>query len=699
MKHTRLSVCLLALILASLGSVASPTRADEGMWLFNEPPLEVINERYGVTLDQEWMDHVMQSAVRFGRGGSASFISGDGLLLTNHHVARGQLQRLSTPERDLIKDGFLARTLDAEIPCDGLNVLSLREIVDVTDRIRGVERSTATASAADEARKRMIAEIEAESMDATGLHSEVVTLYAGGAYHLYRYERFTDIRIVFAPEESIAAFGGDVDNFEFPRYCLDMTLLRVYRDGTPYRPEHYLSVDPSGVKDGDPVFVAGHPGRTQRDLTVSHLVYLRDEAYPQWMRYIRAREVQLSVFASENQEHARQAPRELEGIANARKGLGGKLIAMQDPQVFHQKIQEEQRYLEAIRGLEDDHNALEAMDAISAAMNQYRLFDERYQIIEGRPLGRSELFDHARTLVRLVEERAKPSGERLEEFRDAAMPDVMSALESTTPIPRELEINRIESALAFAAEILGGDDPAVQAMLDGLSPQERARLLVDGTQLFDASYRIQMMNGGREAVWNSDDPMLQFAMSIDYEARRLRERYEKEIEAVERIAYADISAARFDAFGRELYPDATFTLRLATGTVKGYRQEGDWIDPFTNFAGLYQRYEERGPREPFDLPSDWLAARSGLKLSTQFNFVSTNDIIGGNSGSPVVNAAGELVGLIFDGNRYSFVWDVLYTTDDARAVSVDVRGMLEALEAVYDADHLVNEMVTGRRPR
>ena len=699
MKHTPILACIVALVLSSFVTLTPSARADEGMWLFNAAPVDRIEQEYGVRLDDEWLNHVMQSAVRFGRGGSASFVSGDGLLLTNHHVARGQLVRLSTPERDLIADGFIARTLEEELPCDGLSVMSLREIVDVTDRIREVERAAGSASEAEEARRRLIAQIEAESLDETGLHSEVITLYAGGLYHLYRFERFTDIRMVFAPERAIAAFGGDVDNFEFPRWCLDMALLRVYKDGEPYRPKHFLRVEPRGVKDGDPVFVAGHPGRTQRNLTVDHLRYLRDHDYPNRMHFIHTREVQLRVFAEADPMQARQAPRELAGIQNGRKGLGGKLVAMQDPRIFAEKVAQQSELIEAIRAMDDDHGALQAFEDIRQAMRTLPSYARRHSIIEGGPLGRSELFGHARRIVRLVEERAKPSGDRLSEFRDAAMPGVLENLNSVTVIPRELEINRIESALLFAADVLGGDDPTVQTMLGGVSAAERARELVNGTTMFDASDRVRMLNGGREAVWNSDDPLIQLAMAIDHEARRLRERYENEVEAVQRSAYAKIATARFAAFGQEQYPDATSSLRLSTGRVKAYEQEGQPVEAFATFAGLYERHAQRGPNEPFDLPQHWLDAKDRLDLSTPFNFVSTNDIIGGNSGSPVVNAEGRLVGLIFDGNRYSFVWDVLYTDPNSRGVSVDIRAMLEPLRIVYRADHLVNEMVTGRRPR
>lgn len=699
MKHTPVLAVIIAFALSSVVSLPPSARADEGMWLFNSAPIDRIEREYGVRLDDEWLNHVMQSAVRFGRGGSASFISGDGLLLTNHHVARGQLVRLSTPERDLIADGFIARTLEEELPCDGLSLMSLREIVDVTDRIREVERAAASTSEAEEARRRLIARIEAESLEQTGLHSEVITLYAGGLYHLYRFERFTDIRMVFAPERAIAAFGGDVDNFEFPRWCLDMALLRVYKDGEPYRPQHFLRVEPSGVREGDPVFVAGHPGRTQRNLTIDHLRYLRDHDYPNRMHFIHTREVQLRVFAEADAKQAQQAPRELAGIQNTRKGLGGKLIAMQDPRIFAEKVAQHERLIEAIHAMDDDHGSLQAFEDIRQAMRTLPSFARRHAIIEGGPLGRSELFGHARTIVRLVEERAKASGDRLREYRDASMPGVLENLNSVTIIPRELEINRIESALAFAADVLGGEDPTVQTMLGGLSPAERARQLVDGTTMFDPSERVRLLNGGREAVWSSDDPLIRFAMAIDHEARRLRERYEKEVEAVQRVVYAKIAAARFAAFGQEQYPDATSSLRLSTGRVKAYEQEGKPVDAFTTFAGLYERHAERGPDDPFDLPQHWLDAKERLDLSTPFNFVSTNDIIGGNSGSPVVNAEGRLVGLIFDGNRYSFVWDVLYTDPNSRGVSVDIRAMLEPLRIVYRADHLVNEMITGRRPR
>ncbi len=687
--------------IAAIGAVcvsilaAFPARADEGMWLLNDAPREMIAERYGVTVTDEWLERLQKSAVNFG-GASASWVSPDGLVLTNHHVARSQLAKLSTPERNLLETGFLARTRAEELPCPDVVLKQLVEIEDVTGRVEDAMAGK-RGDAADTARKAEIAAIETESEDRTGLYSEVVELYGGGRFHLYRFERFTDVRMVFAPEGPIAHFGGDVDNFEFPRWCLDMALVRVYRDGEPYTPEHYLRIDAGGVEAGDPVFVVGHPGRTQRLYTTDHLRHLRDVVYPRQMHRARTREVELLVLSNEDDRLKALAERDLKGYQNWRKGTGGKLRALQDPRIFGLKVDQEAE----LRGAVSDRPELNrlvgsAYPDIQRAMRVAEGVDREHSVLEGsfrRPFTGSDLFRYARILVRMGEEIGKPDGERLEEYRSSNLPNVERTLFSPAPVHEQLEVSRIESHLAWSAELLGAEHPAVLTMLGGKGPKDRARELVEGTRLADVSFREELAGATGEALTSAGDPMIELAMALDAAARRVRERHESRVEAVERDAYARISEARFAVHGADVYPDATGTLRLATGVVEGFVQEGERIDPFTTLAGLYERHEARGPHEPFDLPRSWIDARDKLDLSTPFNLVSTNDIIGGNSGSPLVDADGELVGLVFDGNRYSFVWDTVYTRERGRAVSVDVRAMLEAMRTVYDAGYLVDEML------
>lgn len=693
-RRVALSAAASVAALAGLG--APRAAADEGMWLLNQPPMRMLQERYGFTPSPDWLDLVQKASVRMGSGGSGSIVSEDGLVMTNHHVARGQLAKLSTKDRDIIANGFLAREPSDELKCPDMEVLSLQEIVDVTERVKGAVKPGMSNAQAEEARRAAIAIVEREYNEKTGLTCQVVTLYGGGMYNLYCYKRYTDVRLVFAPEESIAAFGGDVDNFEFPRYCLDVTFLRLYENGEPARPTRHFRFTLDGVSEGQPVFVTGHPGRTQRSFAVSHLRTLRDNLYPTWMDFIRRREVELNVFASESDEHETQAYRELPSIENGRKGLGGKLVALQDPRNFAKKVREEEELKSAIASnAELSKQVGNSFEQIAEAQRAYDEIDDLYNVLERWPVGRSELFTIARTIVRLTEERTKPNEQRMSGYSESRVPTLELSLYSPAPIFEDLEVNRVASGLGMAADTLGGEHPVVKTLYGGLGANDRARQLVQGSDLADVDVRRRLVEGGVEAVRASKDPMIQLALALDKDARAVRERYENEVESPQTTAYGNLASARFAAFGESVYPDATFTLRLATGRVKGFEQEGEDVPFKTTFAGLFERYENRGPDEPFNLPRKWLASRSSLDLSTPFDVVSTNDIIGGNSGSPLVNADGRVVGLIFDGNRYSFAWDTIYSSEQGRAVSVDVRAIIEALRKVYNADALVNELVGG----
>ncbi len=695
LRTLRASVLATAASVAFLagGILTAPASADEGMWLLNQLPMRMLKDRYGFTPSAEWIELVQKASVKFPSG-SGSIVSEDGLVMTNHHVARGQLTKLSTAERDIIADGFLARTYEEEIKCPDTELLTLQEIIDVTDKVKGAAKPGMTNAQADAARRAAIASIERVQKEKTGLTCQVVTLYGGGMYHLYCFKRYDDVRLVFAPEKAIASFGGDVDNFEFPRFNLDVTFMRVYEDGKPAKPEHHLNFTLEGVEAGQPVFVTGHPARTQRAFTVDHLRTLRDNYYPEWMDYTRRREVELNIFASESEDFATQAYRELPSVQNRRKGLGGKLVALQDPRNFAKKMREEEELRSAIRANRELAEQVgDAFEQIAQAQLVYDEFSDEHNILERWPVGGSELFAIARHIVRLTEERTKPNEERMSAYTESRIPTLEVSLYSPAPVFEELEINRVASGLGMAADTLGGEHDIVHTLYGGLGANERARQLVTGTRLADVGYRKALVAGGVDAVQASDDPMIQLALALDGGARAVRARYEENVEAPQTDAYGRLAAARFEAFGDSVYPDATFTLRLSTGRVEGFDQEGVDLPYETDFGGLFERYELRGPNEPFSLPRKWLASRSSLDPRTAFNLVSTNDIIGGNSGSPLLNADAEVVGLIFDGNRYSFAWDTIYSSEQGRAVSVDVRGIVEALRKVYGAHALADELV------
>ncbi len=682
---------------------ASLVHADEGMWLLNQPPTQLLADRYGFTPDAHWVEHVQKSCIRFGRGASASFVSPNGLVMTNHHVGYGQLRKLSTPDRDLIEDGFYAPTRDQELRCKDLEVKVLWSIEDVTDRVNSAVEPSMTIARANTARRGRIAEIEKTSEASTGLKSDVVTLYHGARYHLYRYKRFTDIRLVMAPEAGIASFGGDNDNFEYPRFCLDVTFFRIYEDGRPYRPEHYLTWSTSGPADGELTFIVGHPYSTDRLLTVEHLEFFRDVKFPTILKRLWRREVQVLGFAGRSDEHARWARSDLGRAQNSRKAFTGMIAGLHDPELMKRKAAD-QRALRAAVDADPKYQAQwgDAWDQVAQAQRVHRALYERYSALEGRrAVISSDLFRIARKLVRLAEELPKPNAERLENYQDAALDSLYLSLYSPAPIYETLEIDRIAGGLSYLVENYGGDDPLVKLALAGQGPRSRAESLVRGTTLQDVEVRKRLASeppdsSGAERIANSTDPMIRFAADLEPDIRVLRKRYEDQVESVERAGYAKIAAARFAIGGTDNYPNATSSLRLAFGPIRGYSEEGRTIPPFTDFAGLYRRMAKRHGLDPFDLPDRWIERKDKLDLSTPFNFVCTADITGGNSGSPVINRQGEVIGIVFDGNLQGLVWDIAYTDHQARAVSVDARAIIESLRQIYDAAPLTNELLGGR---
>ncbi|MBI3834514.1 MAG: S46 family peptidase [Planctomycetes bacterium] len=685
---------------ASMGAITicNSARADEGMWLFTKPPTKMLKEKYGFEPDKAWLEHVQKSAVRFNDGGSGSFVSSEGLVMTNHHVGSGDLEKHSTPEKNLLKTGFYAKTRDEEIKCDDLELNVLWEVQDVTDLVKGaVGKDMSTADANTARRKKMLG-LEKECEDASkkspdgpaAYDCQVVTLYKGGKYHQYKYKRFTDVRIVMAPEQDAAFFGGDTDNFEYPRFDLDMCFFHVYEDGKPYKPEHYLKWSPNGAEDNELTFVAGHPGGTERLNTVDHLKFMRDVEAPLNMRRLWRREVQLETFMARNKEWERIAGPDFFGVQNGRKARTGILAGLQDPKLMQTKMDAEKKLRAAVDANPDNKGQWGgAWDDIKKAFDNYKTFYART-----RSIGISgDLFNIARDLVRLADELPKPSPERLREYADSNLDSLYLGMYSSKPIYDDLEIDRIASSLANMTELLGGDDPYVQKALGGLSPKARAEQLVKGTKLKDVETRKAIAKGGTQAIAESKDPMIMLAKDLDSESRALRKRFEDEIEGAQRDAYSKIAAAKFAVEGEDAYPDATFTLRLAFGPIKGYKENGKDVPPFSNFEGMYSRANERKGQKGFDLPQRVWDRKDKLDLKTPLNFVSTADIIGGNSGSPVVNKKGEVVGLIFDGNIQSLILDLAYTEEQARAVAVDSRGIIEAMKKIYDAGPLADEIL------
>lgn len=697
-----------AALAALLGLTMIPTTTfgDEGMWLYNNPPRQVLKERYGFDPTDAWLDHVRLSSVRFNSGGSGSFVSPDGLVMTNHHVGADDLQKLSTPEKNYLRDGFHARTRDQEIKCKALELNVLIGIKDVTADVNTAVKDGMPPAEAFKARQGKIAEIEKGAAD-PGKHirADVVTLYAGGQYHLYTFKKYTDIRLVFAPEKQAAFYGGDPDNFEYPRFDLDVCFFRVYEDGKPVKCEHYLKWSPNGSKENELIFVSGHPGRTNRQQTMAELEYLRDTGYPYLLQRLNRMEVVLGAWVERSEANRQKGEDDLFGIQNSRKARFGGLAGLLDPKLMGRKAAEEKRLRDYIGKagvrtgeLPDWHkDAAKAFDAVAAAEKRRAELIKDMTLLESGAGFQSAYFGIARTLVRAADEKAKPNPDRLREFGDARLPSLEQQLFSEEPYYDDYETVRLADSLTVFATTLGADNDLVKQVLAGKSPQDRAFELVAGTKVKDVAVRKKLYEGGRAAVDAAADPMIELVKLIDPHARKVRKAFENEVDEPKRQAYSALAKARFAMEGTGTYPDATFTLRLSFGTVKGYTEQGKQVPAYTTMAGLYERAKEQGNKGPFELPPRWEQKKASLDLTTPFNFVATADIIGGNSGSPVVNKEGEVVGLIFDGNIQSLVLDFIYTEEQARAVSVDSRAIVEALRKVYDAADVADELTGGKK--
>jgi hypothetical protein len=696
MNLRRFVFALVAAVFLS-SPLASLVRADEGMWTFNNVPRSEIERKYGFKITDEWLKKVQLASVRFNNGGSGSFVSADGLALTNYHIVEDFVGELSTPQKDYAREGFLARTRAEELRIPGTELNVLMSIEDVTDRVNAAVTPAMSAADAFAARRTAIAAIEKESTDKTGLRSDVVTLFQGGRYDLYRYKKYTDVRLVFCPEFQAAFFGGDPDNFEFPRFNIDMALVRVYENDQPIHPQSYLKWSTKGAKENELVFVTGHPGSTQRLNTVAHLESLRDLSLPLIIKVYERREAVLKRYMARGAEETRRAQNELNGVQNSLKVYRGQLKGLQDARMLASKQSGETKLVSAIKS--DARKQAAYGDAWAAIANDRRAlatFERDRRFLELNAAFNTHYFTDARTIVRLAYESEKPDAERLAEYTDARRRSTENTLLADAPVYNDFEKAKLADSLALFAETYGADSEIVKRVLQGKTPEARAAELIDGTKLGDVNYRKQLVAGGRKAVDASDDPMIKLALAVDREARLARTRYDNEVTGVERNAYAKIARAIFETEGDKVYPDATFTLRLSYGAVKGYKEDdGHAVAPFTTLGGLYERAAQHGSQFPYNLPPRWTERKSAVDLKTPFNFVSTNDIIGGNSGSPVINKEGELVGLIFDGNRQSIVGSFYYDETINRAISVDVRAMLEVLRHVFNADNVVAEL-TGQ---
>ncbi len=660
------------------------------MWTFDNPPLKLLKERYGFEPTREWLDHLRLSSARFNDGGSGSFVSPHGLVLTNHHVALGQLQKVSSPAKDYVTDGFYARTAAEELKCPDLEINVLVAMENVTSRVQGAVQSGMSDEAALRARKAEMAKIEKESLEKTSLRSDVISLYQGGEYWLYQYKKYTDMRLVFAPEQQIAFFGGDPDNFTYPRHDIDFALFRVYENGEPVETGNYLKWNARGAADGELVFVSGHPGSTARLETMTQIETERDYNLPLILKVLGRLLEAAKQYAAQGPEQARQATNTIFSLENSMKAYRGRVQGLADKDLIA-KLQKDESSFRALVGSKPEwENAYGgAWDAIAQAEIKHREMIKTYRFYSMRL---PRLLTIALNIVQYVAEVRRPNGERLEGFHDSQLESLRFGLFSPAPVYPGFNAAILELGLQLALEELGASDPFIKAVLGGRAPADVAKQAVEGTKLADPAFRKSLVEGGEPAVRASSDPMIVLARAIDPFDRQRIKAFEDQVESVETPAGEKIGQARFAVYGKSLYPDATFTLRLSYGAVKGYPMNGTQAPPMTTFYGLFDRAYSFGLKHPYDLPQRYLERRASLDLAEPLNFVNTCDIIGGNSGSPVVNRQGELVGLIFDGNIESLAGDFAYNGVNNRAVAVHSGAIIEVLRGVYDAAPLADEL-------
>ena len=683
MKKAVLLLCSILLCL--------PSFADEGMWLFEAFPKDKVQATYGFTPSQEWLDHVRLSSAR-APNGSSSFVSADGLIFTNHHIAQGCVHDLSTNGKDYMKNGFYAPTRAEEPKCPGVEFIVLEDISDVTSQVNAAAKPGMSDADAGKAQREEMSNIEKEC-SVNGMRCDVVTLYSGALYHLYKYKKYDDVRLVFAPEFDIAFFGGDPDNFEYPRYDLDISFFRAYENGQPAKIDNYLKWSKNGIQDGDLVFVSGHPGKTARLYTVDQLEFLRDYQFPMMLASYPKRLAAIQAYAGKSEENAREAEHDIFGIQNSLKAVTGYEGGLKNPQIMGKKSTDEKDLKSYVSSDPERQKQYgDPWSEISKAVGVQKEIYKELFYVDNMGGFRGSLADYARKIVRSAEQKQKPSNERIRGFQDSALPTLEQELFSTAPVYKGLEKVLLAESLTEMQEVLGASNETVKQTLDGKTPEQRANEVIDGTKLDDLAVRKQLYEGGQKAVEASNDPLIAMMRTVEPAAVAVHMRNEDDVDSVLRKNAGTIAKIHFAQGGLSVPPDATFTLRLSYGAVKGYQQDGKHIPWFTTMGGAYEHAAAHGSKPPYELPASWMKAKSSLDLKTVYDTASTPDIIGGNSGSPVINKDAEVVGIIFDGNIQSLPWNFVYDDVQGRSVATDSRAIIEALRKIYHADALATEL-------
>lgn len=695
MKRMMYSLSTAALAFAFLFAFSGGVRADEGMWTYSHPPLKLLKKRYGFTPSQAWLDHLRLASVGIG-GGSGSFVSPNGLILTNHHVARMYLQQLSTPQHNYVQDGFYAKTQGDEMKVPGAMVEVLRSMKDVTKQVNAAVKKGASPAQAQKARDAEIAKIENQCKKETGLRGRVIRMYGGARYMLYRYKEYTDVRIVMAPEEEAAYFGGDSDNFFYPRYDLDFSFLRVYENGKPAHTPDYLKIDPNGVTDGMPIFVSGHPGKTDRLDTLAQLKYFRDVSYPAELAELKGLDKALTDYAGLGPKQAQETQSIIFFIHNGIKAITGEYNGLKNPELMAEKARREKKLRDAVRNDPKLRHYEDAWKQVEGTVAWQRKHFKEIMYEGIMPDGYG-VVGAAMRVLRYSEEIQKPDADRLSGYHDAQIQGLMRRLKAKRPYHKGLDEAWLAYGLTRMRDGLGANNSYVKKLLDGMSPAARAHEVISETKLNEASFRASLLKDKGAAVKTTKDPLIAFVRIMDPTLRRLRKEVRDNVSAVEEHALTQIAKAQFAVYGNDVYPDATGTLRLAFGTVKGYAFDTSLVPYKTTFYGLYNRAYSFDNKGEFRLSKMEEAKYGKIDLKTPMDFVCTADITGGNSGSPVVDKSGKLVGLVFDGNPQMNPNTFVYSEKVARCVAVDTPAIMEALNKIYDAPRVANELLSAAK--
>jgi len=662
--------------------------SDEGMWTLDNLPLKYLNETYKFKPSKTFLKNIQLSSVRFNDGGSGSFVSKNGLVLTNHHVAMGQLQKISNKNNDYVNTGFLAKTNKEEIKCPDLELNILINFENVTDKVNSFLINMTDSNDIEKKRKEIISRIEKESYEKYGLRSDVVELYHGGEFWLYKYKRYTDIRLVHSPELQLAAFGGDSDNFQYPRYALDYAFFRVYENDKPIEVKNYLKWSSKGFEENELLFVAGHPGSTDRQKTVSEILFLRDHSFPEYLKILNEKIAFMREYSSRGKEEERKARGSILGMENSIKAIRGEYAALLDSNII-KKIEQNENSLKDYVSNNNELNIKYGNIWKNIKNVQDKMIERKKETYYQKFSG--QLPSIALTIIQYDMEIDKPNSERFEEFRDSSLETMRLHFLTSAPVYKDKDIFTLSKGLMISKKELGDENSFIKIALENKDIDELSKYIIENTKLDNLEYRKELLEN-RDKIKNSKDPLIQWVKKIEPILRKNREWIKKEVESVLTTEGGKLSELRFLAFGRNTYPDATFTLRLSIGSAKPYEIDGWKVPSFTTFNGLLERSDGFKNNKEYTLSPKIYKNRNKLNLSAKINFCSTHDITGGNSGSPVINMKGEIVGLIFDGNAYSHSLSYVYTDEKARSISVHTEGIEEALRNIYSANKLLLEL-------